>query len=115
MTKKQSEMFKDRIVVRELISAAETGKIFHPTTNFSSSKEVKRTESCYLSSIKESRPSKIEQRFMHTSASLTGIATVPNRSQKIIDQLSKVEPDTISRPIPFNHPSEPVRHLSGPV
>ena len=53
--------------------------------------------------------------FLHTSASLTGIACVPNKSKRIMDSLAQEQPETITRLIPYSHASKPVKQLKGPV
>ena len=53
--------------------------------------------------------------FVKTNAGKTGYASVPNRSQKILERAYKVESKTLSKQPPLDLKTEPMRSLKGPI
>lgn len=53
--------------------------------------------------------------YLKTNAGKTGYASIPNKSQKILEQAYVEEPQTLKKQTPLGHKTEPMRSLKGPL
>lgn len=103
---------KEVIALKELISQ---GHNFHPKTNLGSTQGVQRTQSCYLNVFNKKSAKSImpNTQYVQTNAGKTGYVSVPNKSQKILQQAYKVESKTLTKQNPLGMSTEPMRSLKG--
>ena len=83
-------------------------------TNLGSKFAVKRTQSCYLN-VPVNKGIQPSRNYVQTASGKTGYVTVPNRSQKILEQSYKVKPKTLNQTPPLDLKTEPMRSLKSCV